>query len=365
MKRFLIGSLLVFLSLFGLSGCKDAPVLPEVTKAKAQEHILWKAGADLYAPEDYRGYLSALKDGRELLINVDTKFVLFRDYKPVQDKFRNIIATGEKLEEKIQEEKDKISKIVIDKTAFLNNRLQTMRRLSSFINEGRISGQFLTRAEILLSESRLLVKKGDYFKAEDKLAEASRFTELSLEVLSPIISRYSDEAQIKKWRSWVNATIQGSKDREIYSIVVSKIDKKLIVYNKGVPFRTYDVGIGINGSKDKMYAGDRATPEGRYSISKKTSNTRYYKALHINYPNDDDIKQFSLMKRKGIIPKAAHIGGLIEIHGGGKNSMTYGCISMENAHMDELFKIVDVGTPIAIVGSVEYENSISSTMRGL
>lgn len=365
MNRFLIRSLWVFLSLISLSGCKDAPVLPEVTRAKAQEHTLWKAGAELYAPEDYRGYMSALKNGRELLVTENSKFALFRDYEPVQEKFRNIILTGEKVQQKVQEEKDKISKVVADKTAFLNDRIRTMRRLSSFINEGRISCKSLTTAEVLLSESRLMAKKGDLFAAEDKLEEVSKFTELALKVLSPILSRYSDEAQIKKWRSWVNETIQRSKDREIYSIVVSKIDKKLIIYKKGLPFKTYEVGIGINGSKDKMYAGDRATPEGKYSISKKTSNSRYYKALHINYPNDDDFKQFSALKRKGIIPKTAHIGGLIEIHGGGKNGMTYGCIAMENAHMDEIFKIVDVGTPIAIVGSVEFENSISSAMKGL
>lgn len=365
MKRFLIGNLLIFLSLISLSGCKDAPVLPEVAKAKAQEHVLWKAGAELYAPEDYRSYMSALKNGRDLLIAENARFVLFRDYAPVQEKFRGIIEAGERVEEKIRIEKDNILKVVTDKTLFLNDRIRTMRRLSSFINEGRVSGQFLTRAEILLGESRILLNKEDYFGAEDKLEDVSKFTELALEVLTPILSRYSDEAQIKKWRAWVHETIQTSKDRDIYSIVVSKIDKKLIVYKKGRPFKTYDVGIGINGSKDKMYAGDRATPEGKYSISLKTSRTRFYKALHINYPNDEDQKQFHMLKKKGIIPKTASIGNLIEIHGGGKNAMTYGCVSMENAHMDELFKIIDVGTPIAIVGSVEYGNIISSAMKEL
>jgi hypothetical protein len=47
----------------------------------------------------------------------------------------------------------------------------------------------------------------------------------------------------------------------------------------------------------------------------------------------------------------AGMGGLIEIHGGEKDGMTYGCISLENGHMDELFELVPLGTPVAIVGT--------------
>lgn len=95
------------------------------------------------------------------------------------------------------------------------------------------------------------------------------------------------------------------------------------------------------------------------------SRSRYYKALLINYPNDDDRRQFTAAKKKGLIPKYAGIGGLIEIHGGGKSGMTYGCIGMENDQMDELFSIVDVGTPVTIVGTVEYDNNISSAIKRL
>jgi len=33
------------------------------------------------------------------------------------------------------------------------------------------------------------------------------------------------------------------------------------------------------------------------------------------------------------------MGGLIEIHGG-KEGMTHGCISLENSHMDEVYRLV-------------------------
>mgnify|MGYP001598044059 FL=1 len=45
--------------------------------------------------------------------------------------------------------------------------------------------------------------------------------------------------------------------------------------------------------------------------------------------------------------------------------MTYGCVSLENSHIDELFLMVGIGTPVAIVGAIDYENDITKAVRGL
>jgi len=70
-------------------------------------------------------------------------------------------------------------------------------------------------------------------------------------------------------------------------------------------------------------------------------------------------------RKQGLVPRNAGIGGLIEVHGGSKQGMTYGCIALDNRHMDELFRVVDAGTPITIVGAIEYENSISAAINEL
>ncbi len=56
-----------------------------------------------------------------------------------------------------------------------------------------------------------------------------------------------------------------------------------------------------------------------YKIIEKKQNgqTKYYKALLLNYPNEDDKKRFLANKKNGIISKDAKIGNLIEIHGNG------------------------------------------------
>ncbi|MBI4844038.1 MAG: L,D-transpeptidase [Nitrospirae bacterium] len=334
-------------------------------RAEAQKDILWKAGAEIYAPEEYKGYLSSLKNGRDLLIAQNAKFGPFRDYESVTQEFRNIILRGELIKGIIEEKKGKLYFETAEKIDSLNSRVENIRKLSSMINEGRLSSHSLTKAEIYLGEARQLFGKELYNDAKKKIDIASRLVSVSVDALSPILKRYADEGQIAKWQGWVRETVNESKERGDYTIVISKIDKKLILYNGGVLYKTYEIGIGINGSKDKLYAGDRATPEGKYRIIKKVRNSRYHRALLIDYPNDEDRRQFVISKRKGIIPKYAQIGGLIEIHGGGKDGMTYGCVGMDNNHIDELFRIVEIGTPVVIVGAVDFKNHISSAIREL
>ncbi len=98
----------------------------------------------------------------------------------------------------------------------------------------------------------------------------------------------------------------------------------MIVYKKGVAVAEFDVGLGFNGLSDKLHSGDDATPEGRYRITKKNTASRFYKALLINYPNEEDRRRFAAAKQKREIPYWVGIGGLVEIHGGGEDSLTTG-----------------------------------------
>ena len=48
------------------------------------------------------------------------------------------------------------------------------------------------------------------------------------------------------------------------------------------------------------------------------------------------------------------MGGLIEIHGNGGKGIdwTEGCIALTDTEMDVVFKLVKVGTPVTIIGSM-------------
>ncbi len=364
MIKYVIGTFLLFSGLFTL-GCSTPSPPPEVKLAKQQEHNLWKAEAHKYTPERYAKYSDALRKGRKDFIREESKFRWFRNYRAVESEFKDILKEGNDIFKEIQLTKETKSNSTESQISFFENKISRLRELTAMINEGRLSRKDLTVAEIILSEARHLHEKGDYADAERKIEAITSYIKSAENTILPILNRYTDRSQIAKWKGWVEETISESRAKGIYSVVVSKIERSLILYKNGIPFRTYSVGIGRNGSLDKLHAGDNATPEGRYRIIRKMPKSRYYKAFLINYPNAEDKKIFNDAKRKGLIPSKAGIGGMIEIHGGGKDGMTYGCIAMENKQIEKLYNIIEVGTPVTIVGTMGYENRISSTLKGL
>jgi murein L,D-transpeptidase YafK len=141
------------------------------------------------------------------------------------------------------------------------------------------------------------------------------------------------------------------KSVSIDNIVVDKSDRKLTIYEKGKVVKTYSISIGKVPQGAKEVEGDMKTPEGLYVINDKNSNSGYHKNLGISYPNNTDIER---AKKLGKSP-----GGLIKIHGI-KNGYgwigqahllkdwTLGCIAVTDKEIDELFKMVKIGTPIEI-----------------
>ena len=134
-------------------------------------------------------------------------------------------------------------------------------------------------------------------------------------------------------------------------VLVLKSQKKMYLKKEGEILKEYDVVFGANPKGHKEKEGDERTPEGKYILDYKKPDSAYYKAIHISYPNEEDIKK---AEKKGVDP-----GGQIMIHGQkkyfGRSSFimqrfnwTDGCIAVTNSEMDEIWNAVDVGTPIEI-----------------
>jgi murein L,D-transpeptidase YafK len=159
-----------------------------------------------------------------------------------------------------------------------------------------------------------------------------------------------------QWDRWVRETLKASRDAGTHAIIVDKLNRTLHLYKSGRRVQSWPVELGPEWVGDKQMEGDNATPEGRYRVIRKRGRgeTRYYRALEIDYPNSDDQRAFAIAKREGRVPSNARIGGLIEIHGeGGKGAdWTNGCVAMTNETMIELFRQVSVGTPVTIVGTM-------------
>jgi len=212
------------------------------------------------------------------------------------------------------------------------------------------------RAELALAEAAGALRDGDLPLLAASLGNAQTQIARTREALDSRYARFSDPSWRKRWQSWADGAVAASRGGKV-AIVVHKLDRRVYVYRDGRLAEKFDADLGRNALVDKVTAGDGATPEGRYHVTEKRANgtTRWYKALMLNYPNEEDLKNFHAMRRRGEIPRGRGPGGLIEIHGhGGKESnWTDGCVAVRNAAMDRLFAAVPVGTPVAIVGTAD------------
>lgn len=220
----------------------------------------------------------------------------------------------------------------------------------------------LMRARVALKTSVLRCRAGDYKSATREASFAKRMAEDVRHRAQTFLTAYTTGKAAERWATWVRQTIDLSRRTGDYVVLVDKLRRKCHLYRAGKPVKTYEADLG-GPLWDKMHAGDRATPEGMYKIVQKRprGQTIYYKALLINYPNDEDRVQFAHAKRNGWIPRRAGIGGLIEIHGDGgrREDWTLGCVALANRDMDELFRVVEVGTPVTIVGTISRSSAIS------
>jgi murein L,D-transpeptidase YafK len=135
------------------------------------------------------------------------------------------------------------------------------------------------------------------------------------------------------------------------SILILKKDHVMELHAGGKVIRSYKVALGSGGLAAKEREGDGRTPEGRYTIDSKTEHSAFHKALHISYPNAEDRQRAA---RMGVKP-----GGAIMIHGL-KNGLgwigaahramdwTAGCVAVTDEEIDEIWKLVEVGTPVEI-----------------
>jgi hypothetical protein len=232
--------------------------------------------------------------------------------------------------------------------------------------QAEISEAGMARREAAAMESAIMDLKlaeklaaaGRHGQALEELRDARENAALIHHTWASLHARLGDPANLRLWRQWADATIEESRLRGDMAILVDKLRRRVTLYRSGQPVLRFPAELGANGLRRKEHAGDRATPEGIYRVVqiKQAPTTKFYKALLLNYPNDEDRMRFALGQRRGTIPTRAGIGSLIEIHGAGGEGRdwTDGCIALTNEDMDRLFVDVRLGTAVTIVGTYEH-----------
>ncbi len=141
-----------------------------------------------------------------------------------------------------------------------------------------------------------------------------------------------------------------SKDNVDF-IVVNKSLRNINIYEKGTIIKTFYISLGFEPIGHKSKKGDGKTPEGLYRITQKISNSSFFLALKISYPN--------LWDTRRALSLGENPGGEIMIHGlpNNKNKLdvlhgiedwTNGCIALNNNEIKYLWNNINIGIPILI-----------------
>lgn len=134
-------------------------------------------------------------------------------------------------------------------------------------------------------------------------------------------------------------------------VLVLKSEHRLDLLSGGNVLKSYRVALGRGGAAAKQRQGDHLTPEGVYILDRRNTRSRFYRSIHVSYPNPADRER---ARRMGADP-----GGDIMVHGvtnglGWLGALhrtidwTDGCVAVTDSQMDEIWRAVPDGTPIEI-----------------
>jgi murein L,D-transpeptidase YafK len=142
------------------------------------------------------------------------------------------------------------------------------------------------------------------------------------------------------------------------SILIEKSKHRITLYYNQKPIKSYPVVFGSSPKGDKLKEGDKRTPEGIYQIKDLYPHPSWSKFMWLNYPNAASWRKHFQAKTQGKISWFDSIGGEVGIHGvpqgsdemvDNRTNWTWGCPSLKNQDVDELYKVVKIGTLVEVV----------------
>lgn len=333
---------------------RPLPPIAAIAMARERLSLARAAHANIYMPADFRE-ASAMYDSANSAWKAENeRFFLNRKYDRTLEFARLSAQKSEQLEKKSRD-------YSYDLKTTLKKRISNLRNQSAYFDnhfsdlplDKEVRHSFQS-AVISLSEAETAYKAANYLLCHEKTKLAADDIDFIYTQTRNTLEDYF--ANFSVWIERNNEAIRQSKATGDYVLVMSKFQKKCFVYHRGEQVNELEIELGKNWIGDKRHRGDKATPEGKYKVTKKKSGkqTKYYKALLIDFPNNDDRKRFEAEKKNGTLPRHADIGGLIEIHGGGGRGIdwTDGCVALTNENMDWLYTRTKTGTPIYIIGSL-------------
>ncbi|MEE4178728.1 MAG: L,D-transpeptidase family protein [Bacteroides sp.] len=333
------------------------PVYPEQRMAEARAAISQARNvkAGLYAPSAFGKAEACYDSAVSHLAMQKQEWFLSRDYA-IADSFAMIsISEANRAADNALVNRKHINASTSKRMEVIQSRYQHLDWLIGWLPLSWITVKQFTGGKISLSKAAVSNENGNLPLVNDLLDDALKKVQIVEKHVNEVLNGY-----FKDYPGWVTSqkeAIAWTRHNESIALLVDKFERKCHVIQNGKMIRSFDIELGKNWIGDKTRKGDKSTPEGQYKVvqKKKNKETKYHKALLLDYPNEDDKRRFEELKSSGHIPSDAQIGGLIEIHGAGGRGIdwTDGCIALSNSDMDQLYNMVKTYTPVIIVGSIK------------
>ena len=352
-----------------LSGCVEAVPQDAVTAVEDIDRDLMELRAAEFLPTDYAQFSHqwlALK----ARVQADEDLIRWLwEPNDLEVALQRLQEEGARTVARVTNERELLRRSTEDKIARVEDRFRTMSLQVIAIGSRLGQGQKTDEIDLLMKQAHAFYEQGRYDRSLDASDRAAQNQAMQAAVLSSELGRYADRDQIRRWQQMAKGAISWSRIHRTSAIVINKADRVLTLYRNGQKVLSYPVRLGFNGIREKQYQGDGATPEGRYRISSKggQGQTQFYRALVLDYPNEDDRRRYQLGRKSGQIPASRTIEGQIEIHGVENELMaqTLGCVMLDNPQMALLYDRVAKGTPVTIVGAQYEKNSVALALATL
>lgn len=354
-KRYLFIALLVIL------GCVAAyvgftieePPVKEMEKARKVLSEAENLDAEVYSRTLYRETKSLYDSAMNSWKLENEKWIIFRRFERTVSLAGRAVKKGEQAVSKAKSVRLNTKDDLREEIDRLRNEMSTFERVFAILPLNKSVKDEHSKGKLLLNAAEIAFEKGEYTAGMEKSHLAAQCIGESYRNAREVLKNYFKN--LPRWQEELKDAIQSSVKKGGYAIVIEKFPPRCLLYYKGVEKYSFPAEFGRNWMGDKQMEGDYATPEGEYTVVRKMQggNTRYYKALLLNYPNTKDKENFRQLKKKGAIPAKVGIGGLIEIHGdGGRGAnWTNGCAALDNKDMDQLYKRVEKGVTVTIIGA--------------
>ncbi|WP_062483566.1 L,D-transpeptidase family protein [Candidatus Nitrospira inopinata] len=351
------------------TGCTPAIPPDLIADIDAVDHQLIELGAPRTAANEYASFATQWAALKIRAQAYDDLILWPWESNSIEDELRQLLAHGDDTLVRVQEEQAALRRTAEIAIAKLDKRLSALSSHVASLGGHIVLGKELTQTDLLLKQARSFFQQRDYARSLDITTRANETLDVQTAVLTRDLKRYADARQIARWQIMARQTVEWSRVHQSPAIIVSKVDRELLLYENGKIASSYPVRLGYNGLKDKLVQGDGATPEGRYRVValKGEGETQFFRALLLDYPNQEDRRRFRAAVQAGAVSPTASIGGLIEIHGMDSTgaSQTLGCIMLDNSHMQRVFSRVVAGTPVTIVGALAERNAITLALTEL